>query len=48
MNGCIVCGNLNKAIDSLKKDNARVKVILDAAVQYSNLRFPKYLDSTCG
>ena len=37
---------LNKAIDSLKKDNARVKVILDAAVQYSNLRFPKYLDST--
>jgi lipopolysaccharide export system permease protein len=37
---------LNKAIDSLKKDNDRIRVILDAAVQYSNLQFPKYLDST--
>ena len=37
---------LNKAIDSLKKDNDRIRVILDAAVQYSNLKFIKYLDST--
>ena len=37
---------LNKAIDSLKKDNNRIRVILDAAVQYSNLKFTKYLDST--
>ena len=36
---------LNKAIDSLKKDNDRVKAILNAAVQYNNLEFPKYLDS---
>ena len=37
---------LNKAIDSLKKDNERIRAIMDAAVQYSNLKFPKYLDST--
>jgi lipopolysaccharide export system permease protein len=37
---------LNKAIDSLKKDNDRIRVILDAAVQYSNLKFTRYLDST--
>jgi len=36
---------LDKAIDSLKKENARTKVIMDASVSYSNLKFTMYLDS---
>jgi lipopolysaccharide export system permease protein len=36
---------LNKAIDSLAKENARIKVIMDASVSYANLKFTKYLDS---
>lgn len=39
---------LNKAIDSLKKENARVKVILDAGVQFSNFKFTRYIDSAAG
>lgn len=37
---------LNKAIDSLKKENERVKGVLDNAVRYAALKFTKYLDST--
>lgn len=37
---------LNKAIDSLKKENARIRKVLDDAVQYSALKFTKYIDST--
>lgn len=37
---------LNKAIDSLKKENERVKEVLDNAVKYATLKFTKYLDST--
>jgi lipopolysaccharide export system permease protein len=37
---------LNKAIDSLKKENKKVRDVLDNAVKYATLKFTKYLDST--
>ena len=37
---------LNKAIDSLKKENKRVQKLMDDAVKISVFKFTKYLDST--
>jgi len=39
---------LNKAIDSLKKENNRVRKLLDDAVKLSTFKFLKYIDDTTG
>jgi lipopolysaccharide export system permease protein len=39
---------LNKAIDSLKKENNRVRKVMDDAVKTAAFKFTKYIDSTSG
>jgi lipopolysaccharide export system permease protein len=39
---------LNKAIDSLKKENNRVRKLMDDAVNTAAFKFTKYIDSTTG
>ncbi|MEP7374812.1 MAG: LptF/LptG family permease [Chitinophagaceae bacterium] len=39
---------LNKAIDSLKKENNRIRKVLDDAVKVSAFKFTRYIDSTSG